>query len=93
LATVKRTARAEIDLIEIWLHVAQDNQDEADKLLDSIDLACERLAENPQMGPPRPDLAAELRYSSSGGISSCIAPRAPVLKLSASYMAHGTFRT
>ena len=57
-----RTARAEEDLIELWLYIAQDNPPAADKLLDSIERAFSRLADYPQLGPARPDLAAELRY-------------------------------
>jgi toxin ParE1/3/4 len=57
-----RSARAEEDLIEIWLRVASDNPAAADKLLDAIDSACRRLAKNPRLGPARPDLAAGLRY-------------------------------
>lgn len=66
MARLTRTARAEEDLIEIWLFVARDNAKAADRLLDTIDLACVRLADNPQMGPARPDLAAGLRYWTVG---------------------------
>ena len=60
------TARAEDDLSEIWLYIARDNPVAADQLLDSIDLACAQLAENPKLGPIRPDIAADLRYSIVG---------------------------
>lgn len=62
LSRFTRTVRAEEDLVEIWLYVAQDNPMAADRLLDAIAGACRRLAENLQLGPARPDLAAELRY-------------------------------
>ena len=62
MAGFTRTDRAEQDLIEIWLYVAQDNARAADRLLDAIDDACGRLAEHPHMGPARTDLAPELRY-------------------------------
>jgi toxin ParE1/3/4 len=57
-----RTARAEEDLIEIWLSIAHDNPKAADKLLDHIEAVCALLAENPALGPARPDLVPELRY-------------------------------
>jgi toxin ParE1/3/4 len=61
-----RTARAEEDLIEIWLFVAQHNPGAADALLDRIDHVCESLAAYPALGPARPDLAADLRYMNVG---------------------------
>jgi toxin ParE1/3/4 len=66
LARFRRTARAEDDLIEIWLYIARDNQKRADTLLDKIDQACALLAAHPAIGPARPDLAPELRYSTVG---------------------------
>lgn len=62
MAHVTRSARAEEDLVQIWLYVARDNPTAADKLLDTVDAACHRLAQNPRMGPARPDLAPDLRY-------------------------------
>jgi toxin ParE1/3/4 len=38
----------------------------ADRLLDTIDDACGRLAKYPQSGPARTDLAPELRSSAIG---------------------------
>jgi toxin ParE1/3/4 len=66
VATFTRTARAEEDLIEIWNYIAPDNLVAADRVLDRIETVCERLAENPRMGPARPDLAQGLRYFVSG---------------------------
>ena len=57
-----RTARAEEDLVEIWLHIGTDNPAAADKLLDRFDSVFGLLAANPALGPARPDLAPELRY-------------------------------
>jgi toxin ParE1/3/4 len=62
LAGFVRTARAEEDLIELWLYVAEDSPKAADALVDRIDVACELLAENPHLGPARADLAQALRY-------------------------------
>ena len=66
MATFTRTARAEEDLIEIWNYIAQDSLAAADRVLDRIETVCERLADNPRMGPARPDLAQDLRYFVSG---------------------------
>jgi toxin ParE1/3/4 len=62
LARVRRTARAEQDLIEIWLFIAEADPAAADKLLDGLDGTFQRLARNPRLGPARPDLAPQLRY-------------------------------
>jgi toxin ParE1/3/4 len=58
----KLTARAEEDLIEIWLYVAEDNPKAADAVLAKIEEGFARLALNPEIGPARPDIAADLRY-------------------------------
>ena len=62
MAAVHRSSRAEIDLIEIWGYIAKDDPLAADRQLDRIDAACEMLAENPQGGPRREDLARGLRF-------------------------------
>ena len=62
MAVVQRTAQTEEDLIDIWVYIAQDNPSAADRLLDDLDTKCLLLAENPRLGPSRPDIAPELRY-------------------------------
>jgi toxin ParE1/3/4 len=62
MATVHRSSRAENDLMEIWGHIANDDPVAADRQLDRIDAACKMLAENPQGGPRREDLAPGLRF-------------------------------
>ena len=57
-----RSARAEEDLIEIWMYIAADNPAAADRLLDRIEAKCQMLADNPGLGQPRPDIAPDLRY-------------------------------
>ena len=59
---LRRTARAEQDLFDIWLGVAQDDLAAADRVIDRLEAATDLLADNPRMGPARPDIAAELRY-------------------------------
>jgi toxin ParE1/3/4 len=63
---VRRTPLAERDLEDIWFFVAQDNPDAADRLLERIDESIKLLAENPYLGPARPDIAPELRYHPVG---------------------------
>lgn len=58
---ITKTQRAEQDLDEIWLHIALDNPDAADEVLDAIGHTCMLLAEQPKMGRARPELALELR--------------------------------
>ncbi|MCC5620595.1 type II toxin-antitoxin system RelE/ParE family toxin [Nostoc sp. CHAB 5715] len=57
-----RTAKAEEDLIEIWIYIAADNPTAADKLLDQIDTKCQMLADNSKLGQARPDIVSGLRY-------------------------------
>ncbi len=62
----KLTAQAEEDLIEIWLYIAKDNANAADAVLSKIEEGFARLALNPEIGPARPDIAADLRYLVAG---------------------------
>ena len=57
-----RTPRAEADLEDIWLYVAQDDLTAADGLLDEFHEKLQILASHPQLGPARPDIARQLRY-------------------------------
>ena len=41
---------AEQDLLDIWLYIAADNPDAADRLLEEIDRKCFLLAGNPLLG-------------------------------------------
>ncbi|MCA3437149.1 MAG: type II toxin-antitoxin system RelE/ParE family toxin [Rhodobacter sp.] len=44
------------DLITIWAHIAEDNPQAADRVLDRLEEAASRLADNPQIGPARDDI-------------------------------------
>lgn len=57
----KRTAQAEQDLIDLWLYIAQDNPDAADRMLDELESKFQLLAEQPYLGPARPEIAQEMR--------------------------------
>jgi toxin ParE1/3/4 len=45
-----------------WLYIAQYNPGAADRLLDEIEEKFFLLADQPQLGPARPDIAEECRY-------------------------------
>jgi len=62
MPSIRRTAQAEEDLIDLWLYIAQDNPGAADRLLDEIEDKLSLLADHPQPGPARPDIAADCRY-------------------------------
>ena len=62
----RRTVEAENDLLSIWRYIAEDKPQAAIRLLRTIDEKCALLAENPQLGSSRPDIAAELRYFTVG---------------------------
>lgn len=66
MGIVHRTAQSEEDMIEIWLYIAKDNPTAADRVLDDMEQCFVMLADNPQMGRYRPDIAPELRYFISG---------------------------
>jgi toxin ParE1/3/4 len=66
VAVVYRTATAERSLDEIWLHVANDNPAAAEQLLRSFAQASHRLADFPELGEARDDLAAGVRQLSVG---------------------------
>jgi toxin ParE1/3/4 len=62
MPVIRRTVQAEEDLIDIWLYIAPDNPGAADRLLDEIEEKFSLLADQPQLGPARPDIAEECRY-------------------------------
>jgi toxin ParE1/3/4 len=45
MPVIKRTAQAEEDLIDIWIYIAQDNPQTADRLLEEFDSKFFLLAE------------------------------------------------
>lgn len=58
---IVRTARAEEDLIEIWIYIARDNQRAADQILDELDKKTRILSVYPRAGRERPDIAPNVR--------------------------------
>jgi toxin ParE1/3/4 len=66
VARYSYSAQAEEDSVEIWTDIAGDSLAAADRMLDRIEGACERLAENPHIAAARPDIAEGLRYTVIG---------------------------
>ena len=66
------TAQAEEDLIAIWDYIALDNPNAADRLLMKFKEKFQLLADNPELGATRPDIAKEMRYLA---ISKLFQPR------------------
>src|SRR5262245_1023764 len=58
--------QADEDLIDIWSFIALDSLDAADSLLDGFVEKFELIAENPQAGRARPELARNLRSFPAG---------------------------
>ena len=58
---VLQTQLARLDLIEIWLQIAQDSPRHADQFVDRIEKILQRLARSPGMGRARDELVPGLR--------------------------------
>lgn len=56
-----KAPKAEADLIDIWLYVAEDQPINADRLLDRLNDAALLIAETPLMGVDRPDLSKDIK--------------------------------
>ncbi|MBU3888468.1 type II toxin-antitoxin system RelE/ParE family toxin [Methylosinus sporium] len=62
MAKLHYTRRAREDLIDIWLYIAPRNSDAlADAIYDRIEESCARLAQHPQLGRTRPEIAPDAR--------------------------------
>lgn len=58
---VETSAAAEIDLAGIWDHIAKDNRQAANRVLDLIERRVQAISQFPMIGAARPDLADDLR--------------------------------
>jgi toxin ParE1/3/4 len=58
---IRHHPQADADLLDIWVFIARDNMRAADRLLDRIARKCDLLAEYPELGPARSDIAPGLR--------------------------------
>lgn len=59
---ILRTRRADEDLIDIWLAIAADDPQAADRMLAAIELRWRQLARHPHSGPARDDIMPGLRH-------------------------------
>lgn len=66
MPAIIRTARAEDDLIDIWLHLARDNPAAADRLLDRIEARWQQLVVQPFSGVARDDILQGVRQLTTG---------------------------
>lgn len=58
MGEVRLSQLAQRDLLEIWFHIAADKGPAtADHWIDRIEARCRQLAEFPESGPLRPDIA------------------------------------
>ncbi len=58
---VNRSDRAELDLIDILVHIGRHNSAAADRFADEVDQKCQLLAQFPGIGDKRDDLGADVR--------------------------------
>ncbi|MDF1762280.1 MAG: type II toxin-antitoxin system RelE/ParE family toxin [Oleibacter sp.] len=56
-----KAPKAEADLIDIWLYVAEDQPINADRLLDRLNDAALLIAATPLMGGDRPHLSKDIK--------------------------------
>ncbi|WHZ10128.1 MAG: hypothetical protein OJF60_000567 [Burkholderiaceae bacterium] len=61
MARIALTRSAQTDLLEAWLYIAEENQQAADRMLDTIDEETRTLLLQPLMGRARPELADGVR--------------------------------
>jgi toxin ParE1/3/4 len=56
-----RRPQVQLDLIDIWNYIADDNEAAADRMLDRIESVLQMLCEQPEAGRERPELAPGVR--------------------------------
>jgi toxin ParE1/3/4 len=56
------TGPARRDRTDLWLYIAEDNLDAADRLIEEIDQKLLLLADTPSLGRAHPDIAPNMRY-------------------------------
>lgn len=61
MAHIVRSKPARDDLRDIWLYIAQESVDAADRLLDRIDRTVQMLAESPALGQSQDHIRQGLR--------------------------------
>ena len=66
MAKLLRTRQAEIDLLEIWAFIAEENVIAADELVRKLDAHFHQLLEHSKMGTPRHDIVNGMRHLTVG---------------------------
>ena len=66
MARIDLSEQAELDLIDIWAHIARNSATAADNLIDQVATVCQLLAKSPLLGRARTELAPGLRSFSVG---------------------------
>jgi len=61
MARIIRTKLARADLRDIWLYIAQDSIDAADRFLDRLDRTTRVIAKNPALGQRQDQIKQGLR--------------------------------
>ena len=64
--SVRRSSRADEDLISIWLEIAKEDPAAADRVLDAIESRWRQLAHFPYSGIARDDVAPGIRHLVAG---------------------------
>lgn len=59
---IASTDRADEDLIAIWLEIAADNSQAADRVLDAIERRWQQIVQSPYSGIARDDIAPGIRH-------------------------------
>lgn len=63
---IVRTRQADADLLDIWLYIAQESEEQADILLDTIQERYQILKEHPFLGRSRHELVPGIRSLRAG---------------------------
>ena len=61
MGRIERAEAAKADLLTIWLYIADDSTEVADRVLDRLGSAFVTLSENPRMGRGREEVGSDLR--------------------------------
>ena len=62
MARVVKTPAAEVDLCDVWLHIADDSPTIADQFLDLLNAKCNLLATHPELGESHPEFGVRIRF-------------------------------
>ena len=60
MAQIAYSDLAKMDLAEIWLYIAEDSQNQADKFIKYLEQKCLMLAEQPRVGREFPEFSKRL---------------------------------